>query len=132
MLTVGDVKLEKNMDYYLTIIAIVFEFGLPFVLAYIALEKVEFRRVIVPVVGAVSPFLLVYVAGSVTHILFPPDELSMFEAIFIMSFLPYVVFLAIGLALGIFLPKNMRLWSRYLLSFLTAPAVGLGLVVISW
>ncbi|WP_425221787.1 hypothetical protein [Pseudomonas sp.] len=120
------------MDYYLTIIVILFEFGLPFVLAYMALEKVEFRRVIVPVVGAVSPFLLVYIVGSITHILFPPDELSMFEAIFIMSFLPYLVFLAIGLALGMFLPKSMPLRSRYLVSFLTAPAVGLGLVVISW
>ena len=119
------------MDSYLTIGAILFEFGLPSILIYTAFEKAELRRVVVPVIGAISPFLLIYIIGSVSYILFPPDRPSMFEAIFIMSFLPYVVFLVIGLALGIFLPRSMQLWPRYLVAFLIGPVVGLGLAVIS-
>lgn len=118
------------MDIYFTIGAILIELGLPAVLIYIAAKKPSARYVIVPVVGAISPLLLVYVLGGATHLLFPPDKPSMFIAIFAMSFLPYCVSAGAGTAVGLFLPKEVKLHWRYLIAFFLASAVGLGLIAI--
>jgi len=119
------------MDNYLTAGAVFIEFGLPLALIYVAAKKPNARGIIVPVVGAVTPFLLVYVIGSVIHALRPPEEPSMFMAIFVMSFLPYFVLAGVGGTLGFFLPKNVKLQWRYLAAFFLGPAVGLGLVAVS-
>jgi hypothetical protein len=55
----------------------------------------------------------------------------MFMAIFVMSFLPYFVLAGVGVTLGFFLPKNVKLQWRYLAAFFLGPAVGLGLVAVS-
>lgn len=125
------VKHRGTMDTYLTLGAIVVEFGLPAALIYVAAKKPNARKIVAPVVGALTPLLLVYVVGGVSHILRQEGEPSIFMAVFVMSFFPYCVLAVAGAALGIFLPKNLRLQWRYLAALFLGPAVGLGLVAVS-
>lgn len=119
------------MDTYLTLGAIVIEFGLPAALIYVGAKKPNARKIVAPVVGALTPLLLFYVVGGVSHVLRQEEGPSMFMAVFVMSFFPYCVLAVAGAALGIFLPKNLRLKWRYVVAFFLGPAVGLGLVAVS-
>jgi len=125
------VKHRGAMDNYLTSGAIVIEFGLPAALIYVATKKPNARKIVAPVVGALTPLLLFYIVGGVSHALRQEEEPSMFMAVFVMSFFPYCVMAVAGAALGIFLPKNLRLKWRYVVAFFLGPAVGLGLVAVS-
>ncbi|WP_444914440.1 hypothetical protein [Microbulbifer sp. TRSA007] len=116
------------MDTFLTIGSMLIEFGLPALLVYLILKKPAKRSLLVPVLGAVTPMVLLLIVGTIDHYVFPSEEPSMFMAAFAMSLFIYCILAGVGFLLGLFLPKTVGLRWRYIVGFLLGPAFGLGLI----
>jgi hypothetical protein len=116
------------MDTLLTFGSMLIEFGLPAFLIYLILKEPAKRRLLVPVLGAVTPMLLVLIVGTIDHYVFPSEQPSMFMAAFAMGLFLYCVLAGMGFLLGLFLPKAVGLCWRYIIAFLLSPTFGLGLI----
>ena len=122
------VKRTESMDTFLTIGAMIIEFGLPAVLMYFIIKKPAKRHLLVPVLGAVSPMVLVLLIGTIDHYVFPSEQPSMFMAVFAMGLFIYCFMAIVGLLVGCFLPSTVNLRWRYIIAFLLGPAFSWGLV----
>ena len=92
-------------DSQLTIGAMAFEIGIPTVLLFALFVAPKFRPMCYSVLGALTPLLFTYVSAVVsTWNVTNPDEIWAVEALWIMSFAPYIVAMVIGILLGL-VPK---------------------------
>ncbi len=116
------------MDKFLTIGSVLIEFGLPALLVYLIVKQPTKRNLLVPVLGAVTPMVLFLVVGTIDYYLFPTEEPSMFIGAFSIGLFIYCALAIVGLLVGIFLPKTVKLRWRYIIAFLLGPAFGWGLI----
>lgn len=104
------------------------ELGLPVALLLASRTRERLRSKAVVVLGAVSPLVALYAHVLVRQLADPGvDRRWAFGAVWVMTFLPYVACVLLGVALA-FVPRPTHLGARYLLG-LAVPA-GLALLVL--
>ena len=118
------------MDKYLTIGAAIVEIGLPISLIYFSFKVPTKKYIFVPILGSITPMLLVFVYGSIDYLFVVSDEPSMFLAIFSMGFLVYCLLAVVGFLVGLILPNSINLYWRFGIGLLVAPLFGLGFIAI--
>ncbi|WP_370980210.1 hypothetical protein [Agaribacterium sp. ZY112] len=116
------------LDIYLTIAAVLVEFGLPLALIYISIKIPTKRYLTLPVLGSVLPFVLFMLISVIGDFLIPSNEPSMVSAGFVMGFFFYAVLVILGALIGLFVPRNLGALWRFLLALLIAPVIGLVVV----
>jgi len=109
-------------DSDLTYLAAIFELGLPIALAIVCAKMPTAQRVLTPVLGAISPILLAYLAVTASHMLAASADTEFaFGAMWVMSFLAYAALSVIGLVVGLTLNQKYGNKARYWFGLLVAP-----------
>ena len=118
------------MDTYLTIGAILIEFGLPIALIYFSITLPSKRKIFIPILGAVTPMVLYLIIGTIDYTFITTEENSMFMAGFVMGFFIYCLLAFTGFILGVALPKSINLYWRYAIAFVLGPVCGWGFLAL--
>ena len=113
-------------DDKLTIGAAFFELGLPVVLVWLCFRYESRRRLLVPIIGAITPLLLFLVVGSVVEFLSSEAQSSMWWAVFLMSLFVYLLLALVGLVLGVVLTPSVGLRKRFGCALFIGPVCALG------
>ena len=85
----------------LNAIAIALELGIPVFLAVACWLNPSRRRLYLPALIAISPFLLLFLLVTINHLPNIGQYDFAFGAMWIMCFIPYMVFLIVGFAFGL-------------------------------
>lgn len=108
----------------LNLTAIVFEIGLPVVIGVICLIKPNHRKWLVPVLGAVTPLLIVYAHYIVGYYFVSREEFEYgFLVMWVMSFFIYCLMVATGFMVAISLRNKFNNYILYFIGFLAGPSV---------
>ena len=109
----------------LTIGAVLFELGLPVALIYLCFKFTGKRKILIPIIGAITPVFLFLIVGSIVELLSLNEQPSMWWAAFIMSLFVYIILALVGLAVGLLLLSSVSLNRRFGIAFCIGPACGL-------
>ena len=113
-----------------TILAAVFEFGFPLVLIFLAVKIKSKRHLLVPTIGAVTPFSLFMLIGLIDYYFLAQSEESMYLAGFIMGLFLYILSAFFGFLAGLFTPKKVNSIWRYFIGLLVGPGISYILVAL--
>lgn len=108
-------------DATLTILAGIFEFGLFTTLIIISIQLRSTRHLLIPVLGAATPFCLFMLYGLVHHYFLNQSENNMYMAGFVMGFIPYILCSVAGLLLGLVTPREVGPIGRYFTGLILGP-----------
>ena len=102
--------------------ALSLELGVPTAAIMVMLRAPRLRKFVIVVLGAVTPFLLLYGAVAIAFLLNSSDRGNIFAfyAMSVMSFFAYAAILVGGIALA-FVPKPSNLYARFFIGFASAP-----------
>jgi hypothetical protein len=115
-------------DDTLTIGAAALELGVPFAAALLFWRDPPLRPRIAVILGALTPLLLLYFMLTLGYLIGPPSQGSRwsFGAVWLMSFVPHVASLLLGLALSM-LPRPRASHLRFALGM--AGVLGAGVLL---
>ena len=107
------------------------ELGVPVALAATAYYRPQLRRRLAPIGGSVLPFLVAYLAtwvGWLSGDRSPESSFGVY-AMWLMSFIPYLIALTIGAALGFARRPESLVWRFGAGAFLAPAVIGMLLLM---
>ncbi|OIO67127.1 MAG: hypothetical protein CO186_09230 [Zetaproteobacteria bacterium CG_4_9_14_3_um_filter_49_83] len=110
-------------DAWLVALAATLEIGTPIGLTVGWFQMPGLRKRIVVILGAVTPLLMAYTYTTVKYVVLNQEDAAWgFYAMWVMSFVPYLACMMIGLILGLLKRPNNQ-FIRYMIGFLASGAV---------
>jgi hypothetical protein len=103
-------------DLTLSVLAALFELGIPAALIVMFVRSPRSRRWAVVLLGGLLPWVCLYIYGYISHLVDPVHSNFGFYAMWVMSFFLYVVSLLVCLALSL-VPRPRHLLVRFVASF---------------
>ena len=104
--------------------AIIFEVGLPIIISSICFMKPDFRKFLLPVLGALTPLLVAYLYSTAGYYFISRDEYEYgFLVMWVMSFFIYCLLVMAGLVVGFTLRNRLNNYWRYFVGLVSGPLV---------
>ena len=118
-----------SSDFISMLFAILIYISIPSLLIYLSRKSDKYKKLLMPVIGAISPLILFYMFAMISHVfkvinssVQDTDKLVMGE-MFVMTFVGFFLLLSLGVIASIIFFKVENLLLRYLIGFFFGPLI---------
>ena len=113
----------------LTILAILFELGIPFVIITLCILRPRLSNMLLPILGSVTPLLVFYFWCSFSFLILGNEDAKWaFYTQWVMSFFAYFVLLLIGFSFALITRKLLYPVSKFFVGLVVGPGIAFGVL----